>query len=210
MRCCGITAWQWHDAGNGKENISMKHRILLMVLMSSALLAQAETYKWVDADGKVHYSDQPPPPSARKSERKRLGDKPVDVPMPYILQEAVKNFPVTIFVYDCGDGCTRARALLAKRGVPHTVKDPLTPEMREELKKATGGDEVVPVLQVGRQVLRGFEEANWNAALDNAGYPKTALVPVTPIRAKPAAAPPPAQEQAAPESESGRAKPEQN
>jgi len=66
---------------------------------------------------------------------------------------------VTIFVYDCGDGCNRARTLLAKRGVPHTVKDPLTREWREELKKATGGDEVVPVLQVGRQVLRGFEEA---------------------------------------------------
>jgi len=188
----------------------MKQWVLLMILMSGTLLAQTETYKWVDADGTIHYSDQPPPPSARISERKRLGDKPGDVAMPYVLQQAMKNFPVTIFVYDCGDGCTRARALLAKRGVPHTVKDPLTPEMREELKKATGGDEVVPVLQVGRQVLRGFEEANWNAALDNAGYPKTALVPVTPIRAKPAAAPPPAQEQAAPESESERAKPEQN
>ena len=43
----------------------------------------------------------------------------------------------------------------------------------EELKKATGGDEVVPVLQVGRRALRGFEEGQWNAALDNAGYPKT-------------------------------------
>jgi hypothetical protein len=189
----------------------MKYRILLMVMMSSALLAQAETYKWVDADGKVHYSDQPPPPSARKSERRRLGDKPADVSMPYVLQQAVKNFPVTIFVYDCGDGCNRARALLTKRGVPHTIKDPLAPGMREELRKATGGDEVVPVLQVGNRVLRGFEEGKWNAALDDAGYPKTALLPVTPVQAKPAAAaPPPAPEQAAPESESEPAASEQN
>lgn len=188
----------------------MKHRMLLMVMMSSALLAQAETYKWVDADGTVHYSDQPPPPSARKSERKQLGDKPGDVPMPYVLQQAVKNFPVTIFVYDCGDGCNRARALLLKRGVPHTIKDPLAPGMREELRKVTGGDEVVPVLQVGRRVLRGFEESKWNAALDDAGYPKTALVPVTPVQAKPATAAPTAPEQAAPESESEPAEPEQN
>ena len=189
----------------------MKQWILLMVLMSGALLAQTETYKWVDADGTIHYSDQPPPPSARISERKRLGDKPGDVAMPYVLQQAMKNFPVTIFVYDCGDGCNRARALLAKRGVPHTVKDPLAPGMREELKEATGGDEVVPVLQVGRQVLRGFEEGQWNAALDDAGYPKTALVPVTPVQARPvAAAPPAAPEEAAPTSGSEPAKPEQN
>ncbi|MEK6211430.1 MAG: glutaredoxin family protein [Pseudomonadota bacterium] len=188
----------------------MKPRMLLIMLISSAALVQAETYKWVDADGTIHYSDQPPPPSARKSERKQLGDKPGDVAMPYVLQQAVKNFPVTIFVYDCGDGCNRARALLAKRGVPHTTKDPLAPGMREELRKATGGDEVVPVLQVGRRVLRGFEEGQWNAALDDAGYPKTALVPVTPVQTKPApAAPPPAPEQApAPDGASDAAKPE--
>jgi glutaredoxin len=122
----------------------------------------------------------------------------------------MKNFPVTIYVYDCGDGCDRARALLTKRGVPHTSKDPLAPEMREELKKVTGGQEVVPVLQVGRRVLRGFEEAQWNAALDDAGYPRTALVPVTPVQAKPAAAPPPAPEVAQPEVESKPVEPEQN
>lgn len=172
----------------------MNQRILLAVLLSGALLAQAETYKWVDADGKVHYSDQPPPPSARKSQRKQLGDKPADVAMPYVLQQAMKNFPVTLFVYDCGDGCNQARALLLKRGVPHTIKDPLAPGMREELRKVTGGDAVVPVLQVGRRVLRVFEEGQWNAALDDAGYPKTALVAVTPVQAKPSlAAPDPAQ-----------------
>jgi hypothetical protein len=188
------------------EKASMKPWMLLAVLMSSALLVQAETYKWVDADGRVHYSDQPPPPSARKSERKRLGDKPGDVAMPYVLQQAVKNFPVTIFVYDCGDGCNRARALLAKRGVPHTSKDPMAPGMREELKKVTGGQEVAPVLQVGRRILLGFEEVSWNAALDAAGYPKTALVPVTPVQTKPAPAAP---EQApAPDGTSDPAKPE--
>jgi hypothetical protein len=184
----------------------MNQRILLAVLLSGALLAQAETYKWVDADGKVHYSDQPPPPSARKSQRKQLGDKPADVAMPYVLQQAMKNFPVTLFVYDCGDGCSQARALLLKRGVPHTIKDPLAPGMREELKKVTGGDAVVPVVQVGRRVLRGFEEGQWNAALDDAGYPKTALVAVTPVQANPSpAAPDPAQ---APDGPGDAARPE--
>jgi len=169
----------------------MKPWLLLIMLTTSVALTQAETYKWVDADGKIHYSDQPPPPSARKSERKQLGDKPGEVAMPYVLQQAVKNFPVTLFVFECGEGCSRARAYLVKRGVPHTIKDPRMPDMREELKKATGGDEVVPVLKVGRRVFRGFEEGQWGAALDDAGYPKTALVPVTPVEIKPASAAPP-------------------
>lgn len=33
----------------------------------AGLPAAAQMYKWVDAEGKVHYSDQPPPPNARKS-----------------------------------------------------------------------------------------------------------------------------------------------
>ena len=175
----------------------MKPWMLLIVLISSAALVQAETYKWVDAEGKVHYSDHPPPPDVRKSERKQLRDKPGEVALPYVLQQATKNFPVTLFVYECGEGCTQAQNFLLKRGVPHTAKDPTAPGMREELKKVTGGDAIVPVLQVGRRVLRGFEESTWNAALDDAGYPKTALVPLRPAAAKPA----PGVPQAAPEQE---------
>ena len=47
-----------------------------------------------------------------------------------------------------------------------------------------------------------YVSAGAAAALDNAGYPKTALVPVTPVQTKPEpAATPTAPEAAAPESE---------
>lgn len=163
----------------------------LTLALMLALPAQAEIFKWVDADGKVHYTDQPPPPSARSIERKRLADSPADPSMPYVLQEAMKNNPVTLFVYDCGDGCTKAQALLSKRGVPHTTRDPLDPAAREELKKLTGGEEIAPVLQVGRRVLRGFEEGQWNTALDGAGYPSTALIRLPERKPAPPAAPQP-------------------
>src|SRR5258708_14618405 len=43
---------------------------LLLALVSSTWLvsmpAAAQTYKWTDADGKVHYSDQPPPANAKE------------------------------------------------------------------------------------------------------------------------------------------------
>lgn len=44
-------------------------RLLLLALVAGALLGSApalsQTYKWKDADGKIHYSDQPPPPNVQ-------------------------------------------------------------------------------------------------------------------------------------------------
>ena len=43
---------------------------LLLALLGGAWLATtsvvAQTYKWKDADGKIHYSDQPPPANAKE------------------------------------------------------------------------------------------------------------------------------------------------
>lgn len=40
--------------------------ILLAVLCAAAAPAHADVYRWVDANGKVHYSDTPPPEGAQK------------------------------------------------------------------------------------------------------------------------------------------------
>lgn len=159
----------------------MKRRFWLFLLLLAASVAQAELYRWVDADGKVHYSDQPPPSSAKQVEqRKSTTSKPGEAQLPYALQQAVKSFPVTLYTTDCGDGCNRARKLLAKRGIPHTEKDATDATTQEELRKLIGANLEVPVLKVGRTVLRGIEEGQWNSALDIAGYPQTAVIPPRP------------------------------
>jgi hypothetical protein len=183
---------------------------LLLALLVSAGVAHAELFRWVDKDGNVHYSDQPPPPNARDVQQKPLAPKPGDPPIPYQLQQATRNFPVTFYISACGDGCTQARQLLAKRGIPHTEYDATNPGFQEQLKKLTGGELIVPVLTVGRSVLRGFEAGQWNAALDAAGYPASALIKVTPTRAQPgaaAAAPVPAPAQDAAEGAPAEAAP---
>ena len=60
---------------------------------------------------------------------------------------------------------------------------------------------MAPVMKIGRRVLRGFAEGQWNAALDDAGYPKTALVQITPVQNKPARAAPPIEPAQAPASD---------
>jgi hypothetical protein len=44
-------------------------RALLAMLLLAAAPAFAQMYKWVDADGNVHYSDQPPPAKGVKEQR---------------------------------------------------------------------------------------------------------------------------------------------
>ncbi len=135
----------------------------------------ASLYRWVDTDGKVHYSEQPPPPSAaRKVEEKTIGTPPSDdVQLPYASRLAAKNFPVTLYNSGCGEACAKAREHLTQRGVPFNEKDAGMPDVQAELKKLIGALEV-PVLAVGTVTrLKGYEPGAWNAALDEAGYPKS-------------------------------------
>ena len=184
----------WHDHSDLRE-ASMKRWVLFPVLVLACAVAQAELYRWVDAGDEVHYSDQPPPAHIKQFAKiKAAGGKPSEAPLPYVLQQAMKNFPVTLYVTACGDACTRGQELLARRGIPYAEMDATDPATQEELRKLTGGALEVPVLKVGRDVLRGFEEGMWNLSLDAAGYPRTAVIPPRPPTkpAKPAAAAPPA------------------
>ena len=150
----------------------LMHILLALPLLLAGTAGAAEMFRWVDADGKVHYTDAPPPPTAKNVQQKKLGDKASGAQMPYALQQAVKNFPVTLYTSACGDACTNARALLTKRGIPFTEKDPeKNPTDAESLKKVAGGTLSVPLLMVGAEILKGFEEGGWNSALDLAGVP---------------------------------------
>lgn len=152
--------------------------LVVLPLLLAGTASAAEMFRWVDADGKVHYTDAPPPPTAKNVQQKKLGDKAGSAQIPYVLQQAVKNFPVTLYSNECGDACAKAKALLVKRGIPFTEKNPeKTPDDAESLKKVAGGSLPVPLLLVGSSVLKGFEEDGWNSALDLAGYPRDSLLP---------------------------------
>jgi glutaredoxin len=138
----------------------------------------AELYRWVEENGRVHYSDQPPPPEVRNLERRRLGDKPGASALPYGLQEAVRQFPVTVYTAEgCGEGCKQGVAYLTRRGVPFTEKDARVADNANVVMSHAGGKLEVPLLIVGGSALRGYEESTWAATLDAAGYPRSSALP---------------------------------
>lgn len=176
-------------------------RLACMLACLLAWPACAAMYKWVDAQGRVQYTDTPPPPNARKVEEQKIIRNTIDTgSTPFAVQEAVKRNPVTVWMNDCGDLCNRARDYLAKRGVPHAVRNPARADEQDAWKKASGGDNSVPLLIVGSaQTLKGFDEPQWESALNTAGYPRSApalkpqaIPPADPGPAKPAATEAPA------------------
>jgi glutaredoxin len=168
------------------------HRPFFAILLLLPALAQAQMYRWVDESGKVHYSDQVPPSDARDVQKKSAprGDSSTPA-LPFALQQAIKNFPVTLYTSATCDPCAQARELLNARGVPYKEIGIVDKQGLENLKELAGTT-VVPILTVGRDLYKGYDSSNFHTALDNAGYPRTSQLPAgAPARqiANPAASP---------------------
>lgn len=155
--------------------------ILLCVaaaLAASAAQAQTTLYKWVDKDGKVQYTEFPPPKDAKSvSERTLRGGGPsTEEQVPYATRMAAQRHPVTLYTSsDCGDYCSQGRALLSRRGVPYKEQNAQTSQEAQDALMKIAGSLAVPFLVIGDSNLRGFDEGSWNAALDRAGYARTRL-----------------------------------
>ena len=173
----------------------MKTGFLLMALgiaAASTPLAAAQLYQWKDAQGRMVYSDQAPPPSVRNAQQKSFKGNFIEIGESYSARTAREKHPVTLYASDCGAPCNQARQLLSERGVPFSNKDPqANPEAQAELQKLTGRLRV-PVLVVGSDKIDGFETGQWQAMLDKAGYPKTPMPGAKPVPAAQPAAPAPA------------------
>ena len=140
--------------------------------------ASAQMFKWVDANGKTHFSDQPPPASAKPAQIKAGGGETSGVSLPYTLATAVRNYPVILFTTKPCSGCDQGRAFLKARGIPFTEKTVSTEADGEKLKEA-GGSGSMPFLTVGSAKSTGFQSDAWTSMLNVALYPATKMLPAS-------------------------------
>jgi glutaredoxin len=173
--------------------------VIFAALLGAACAASAQLYRWTDETGRVVVTDTPPPASAqnvRKLPAVPAGTAAADTAsLPYVVQLAVKDSPVTLYTAPECEPCAAARSLLNARGVPFREVLVVDEAQQEELKKAAG-TLAVPSIAVGGSVQKGFEEGAYHGLLDIAGYPKTGAVPPR-TQAAPKPAPAAAGEEAA-------------
>jgi len=154
------------------------HLLVGAIACACAFGAQAQ-YKYIGPDGRVVYSDQPPPASAKVLDKKAGGTPQTagGAEMPFALQTAMKSFPVTLYTApNCGAPCSDGRNLLNQRGIPYTEKTVSTQEDAAAFRKAVNSEQL-PVLTVGASKQNQFEREAWTAALNAAGYPANNQLP---------------------------------
>ena len=148
--------------------------ILMLLCVGSA---NAQLYKWVGPDGKVSYSDTPPPSSATRVETKSLTIGGVSASeFPFEVSEAMKSYPVTLYTTKNCPPCDEGRRLLTERGIPFAEKTVNSGDDVAQYKQA-GGDGQLPLLTVGKFRERAFESGAWHNVLTTAGYPESSRLP---------------------------------
>ncbi|TMH35915.1 MAG: glutaredoxin family protein [Betaproteobacteria bacterium] len=164
--------------------------VLLGIVTATVQAQTQQVYRYIDVDGRVVYSDKPPPPTAKEAQAKRVGANSIETSaLSFATQQAQERYPVTLYSFGCGVICDTAQGVLNKRGVPHTVVDVGQSDGADKLKKLTGGLDA-PALQVGDQYAVGFNETRWQGMLSDAGYPKTPPPRNTPVGRVPGPATP--------------------
>lgn len=143
--------------------------IFALCLAAASSLTLAQTYRWTDSTGRTVISDTPP---AGRQQARTLPAENSGPGVPPGLKNALENYPVTLFTaLNCESECQKARDLLKGRGIPFTEKALKSADEAAELKQLVG-DHSVPTLRVGKQHVRGFDNAGYDSLLDLAGYPK--------------------------------------
>ena len=165
------------------QTIKMNKTRLLMaglgvLFIFNSPFVQAQMYKWVDAQGKVHFSDKPPPATAKQVQTKveSSSNSVSTTNLPADLAAAVKKNPVTLYTTATCAPCNSGRALLKQSGIPFNERTINTQDDVNKLKQVTG-DNQLPVMVINQSKFKSFDATAWKEALNAAGYPDTNKLP---------------------------------
>ena len=141
-----------------------EYLFLLIALLATPSIASAELVKWVDANGKVHYSNSRPANAKRSTI--------LDIqPAPRVSRvEESTDSPETVDLYTTSwcPYCAKARAYLRANNIPfidHDIeKDVNAAQRKRQLDSSYSG---VPLAVINGKLVRGFSENNYYRALSD-------------------------------------------
>jgi len=150
----------------------MTRALLIALLFAACGAAGAQSiYRWVDAQGKIHYTSEPPPGTRKEQVRPRVNSyaapaetRPsVAPPQP----RAAAAGPVVMYATSWCTYCARARAYFGRKGIAYTEHDVEKSATANAEFKRLGG-RGVPLIVVGREKMNGFSEQGFDALLTRA------------------------------------------
>lgn len=166
----------------------MNQRAARLASMAAVLLlaapAVAQVYTWEDEQGTVHFTEEPPPRTAkaRKIPLERIAP-PAERPPPARPAEAPGGRaaaalaprpsapprpapPVLLYTTSWCPWCQKARAWFSGRGVTLTESNIETDPRALERKLRLDGHRKVPTAVIGEKVVRGYAPEEYRAALE--------------------------------------------
>lgn len=153
-----------------------------LLVCAAAPAAAQQVYRIVGPDGRVTFSDRAPTTDtpaktvANVSSSAPAGSNLAGLPLE--VKQAAGKFPMTLYTgKDCAP-CDNARSYLTTRGVPFAEKTITSNDEIKALRKLNG-DGGLPFATLGGQHLKGFNENDWSAYLDAAGYPAKSQLPAS-------------------------------
>ena len=152
--------------------------VIAGVLLSPLAQAQ-QVYRIVGPDGKVTFSDQPPPAAGAgkvSTANTSAGGAAASTGLPFELRQVASKYPVTLYSGENCGPCGSARAMLINRGIPFSERTVNTNEDIRALQRLSGNTSL-PFATIGSQQLKGFSDMEWTQFLNAAGYPATSVLP---------------------------------
>src|SRR5258708_14291477 len=78
--------------------------LALAILCAASSIAAAQqvqqVYRYLDVDGKVVYSDKPPPANAKEAQAKRVSGNSIETSvLSFATQQAQERYPVTLYTF---------------------------------------------------------------------------------------------------------------
>ncbi len=155
--------------------------VALVAMGAASSGAQAQqVYRIVGPDGKVTFSDKPPPATSNAKVTSSTvasgGSGSASSNLPFELRQVASKYPVTLYTGEACSPCGSARALLMGRGVPFTEKTVITVADAAALQRLSG-ENSLPFGTIGGQQLKGFSDTEWTQFLNAAGYPAISILP---------------------------------
>jgi glutaredoxin len=125
------------------------HPILLVLLLACPV--SAGVYKWTDAQGRIQYSDTPPPTTKATQLKLQTYTGPA-----LVGKVAGADSGVTIYTTEWCGVCKRAKAFMKQNGVPFREWDVEKSDYGETKFRQLGGSGV-PLITLGADKMTGFD-----------------------------------------------------